>query len=385
MDSSVADQLSSLVDAGPTAPGWLDLRSLEGLCRLSGDVVTVVLPIDHDVELAPHRNEVRWRDVRDLLGEQGAPAIVLDQIGEAVPTAHQEGACLATVGTADGLARLEMWPDGPEEPTAVVASIAWLGPTLAHRQARPPYLLVLVDRAGADLAYVAHDVQRASGSVEPERRVLQKIRGAGWSQRRIQQRAEDSWEQNARKVADEVDRWVTRYRPPLVLLAGDVRARTLLDDHLGDEARKLLVEISGSRADDGAPRANEEELTALLDGLGDARTAALLERLEAEAGVAERSCAGLDAVFAALREHRVDTLLVDLEADWPTAWTSTEDPTLVATDEPALRDLGDQRPVSSDAAQIAVRAAIATGAEVWCVPGGRLPTGVAALLRWAER
>src|SRR5438067_561092 len=76
-----------------------------------------------------------------------------------------------------------------------------------------PHLVVLVDRAGADVVAfsrraAAHGaggatvttVGEESGS-DPN---LRKSNPGGWSQRRYQNRAENLWEQNAKSVADQV-------------------------------------------------------------------------------------------------------------------------------------------------------------------------------------
>lgn len=383
MPAANVDQGAAAVGRRADQPAWLDLAGLRPLCDLRPEVVSVMMPVEHEVELAPHRNEVHWREVRSALEAQGAPARVLEEIDAEIPTVHQRGAHLAAIGDGDGLALLEVWASGPSQEVATVQPVAQLGPVVAHRQDTPPYMLVTVDRGGADLSYVEHDVRRSAGSVGPERRVLHKIRDAGWSQRRIQQRADESWEHNARKVADVVDGWVKRFEPPVVMVAGDVRARSMLDHHVGEPARGRLVPIGGSRAEGAAP-VDEHDMTQVLDRLVRNRTAASLERFRAEAGVAERACTGVPAVLDALRQHQVDTLLVALDTPWTRAWTSVGDPASAAEHADTLRDLGRHAPIEADAGQVALRAAIATGADICCVPSGQVPDGIGAILRWPE-
>src|SRR5665647_2404807 len=86
--------------------------------------------------------------------------------------------------------------------------------------------------------------------VEGGHDVLHKVRAGGWSHRRMQSRAEDSWERNAEAVAAELDRAVVEHRPELVLITGDVRAVAMIREELGRPTADLLVEVpGGSRAD----------------------------------------------------------------------------------------------------------------------------------------
>src|SRR5665647_3043140 len=70
------------------------------------------------------------------------------------------------------------------------------------------YLLVEVDRSGADLTWSGTDTpapEPDADHVEGGHDVLHKVRAGGWSHRRMQSRAEDSWERNAEAVAAELD------------------------------------------------------------------------------------------------------------------------------------------------------------------------------------
>src|SRR5699024_10020790 len=89
-----------------------------------------------------------------------------------------------------------------------------LAPIVRAARTPSPYVLIDIDRAGADIDVVdALGREVAGRQVEGSQDVLHKVPGGGWSHRRIQSRAQDSWDRNAAEVAAEVDRIVAEVSP----------------------------------------------------------------------------------------------------------------------------------------------------------------------------
>lgn len=192
---------------------------------------TVLLGLDVDVPQAAQRDEARWRAQRADASRQGVAEAVLAELDRIVLDAHLRGRGLAVVADAGRVRVMEHLEHPPASDRVVVGALPALAPIIAARQERVPHLVVSIDRRGADIVAVGvtrggvvveHDaVDAASG---PQR----KVGPGGWSQRRYQQRVENTWEHTAAAVAEEVVRIVDDVEARVVVVAGDVRARTML-------------------------------------------------------------------------------------------------------------------------------------------------------------
>src|SRR5205823_13146585 len=115
------------------------------------------------------------------------------------------------------------------------APLPSLARVLAWRQAAPPYVTVLADRRGADIVAVRRERPPIVLETVGEDYPLRKVQAGGWSHRRYQQRAENTWEHNAKNVATEVTRLAERVDARIVIVAGDVRALEPLRQDLPKE------------------------------------------------------------------------------------------------------------------------------------------------------
>jgi hypothetical protein len=234
-----------------------------------------------------------------------------------------------------------------------------------------PHVAVLTDRTGADMAArgVADEAARAErveGRVTPH---LHKPQAGGWSQPRFHHRAKAIWESNASEVADALARLVDQVRPRFVAAAGDVRALQLLREQAPKRVRELLCVVGGEL---GALEAVFAEADKLAAATVEADNRALLDRFAEELGQAAtgaeggaQAVEGAAATLAALARGQVATLLLTglFLDDRRTAWFGPA-PTDVAADRDALVGLGVPGPVEGRLVDVAVRAALGTGAEV---------------------
>lgn len=371
--------------SGATPQVGVPTTDLVELATGRGPFVSAYLTTEATVENAAQRAEVRWRSVRDSLAAEGAPDEVLAVVDPLVADAHLQGEGLGVIVRADGSAHVEHHPHPPALDRARWAPLPSLLPLLGWRQSTPPYMVVAADRKGADILAVrgeAPDLRREAGGDDHP---LSKVNAGGWSQRRYQERAENTWADNAEDVARRVSALARRVGARLIVVAGDVRAVTLLGDALPPELAELFREVGGGRGADGSGDTLAAATAELVEEAVAADTAALLEKFREELGQADRAADGVDATLRALAASQVEVLLVhDDFLDDRTAWFGDE-PTAVATTPAALESMGIDAPRQGPVVDVAVRAALATGAALRVIPRDLAPAeGLGAILRWSN-
>jgi Bacterial archaeo-eukaryotic release factor family 2 len=358
-----------------------------------GPFTSVYLDTEGDVEQAADRVALRWKNLRGSLLAAGVPEGTVAAIDPLVEGSHMAGATLAVIAAVDGPRYAANLPDPPPRDTLLRhGALPDVVPLLAAAQAAVPHVAVLTDRTGADMAArgVADEAARAErveGRVTPH---LHKPQAGGWSQPRYHHRAEAIWESNAAEVADALARLVDQVRPRFVAAAGDVRALQLLREQAPKRVRELLTVVGGELRSLEAVFAEADKLAAATV---EADNRALLDRFATERGQAatgaeggDRAVEGAAATLAALARGQVATLLLTglFLDDRRTAWLGPA-PTDVAADRDALVDLGVPGPVEGRLVDVAVRAALGTGAEVRVLDPAdetRPAEGLGALLRF---
>jgi release factor family 2 len=355
--------------------------------RADGPFTSLYMATEGDVEQAPDLIALRWKNLRGAMLAAGVPEGTVAAVDPLVEGSHLAGATLAVIAAVDGLRYSANLADPPPRETLLRhGALPDVLPLLAAGQAAVPHVALLTDRTGADMAArVADDVARAervSGRVTPH---LHKPQAGGWSQPRFHHRAEAIWESNAQEVADALARLVDQVRPRFVAAAGDVRALQLLREQAPKRVRELLTVVGGEYATLEAVFAEADKLIAATVEADDR---ALLDRFAEELGQADRAVEGAAATMAALGRGQVETLLLTglFLDDQRTAWFGPA-PTDVAADRDDLAGLGVPGPVQGRLVDVAVRAALGTGAGVRVLdPADRSrqapAEGVGALLRF---
>src|SRR5437588_524668 len=137
----------------------------------------------------------------------GVSPAAVPGIARLVPAAHKEGRTLAVIADAGGARLVRHEPEPPARDAGWVAPLPRVGPLLEWAQAAVPHLVVLADRAGADIVTFSRRADGYGGGGATVTTVgeetgddptLRKSNPGGWSQRRYQKRAENLWEENAR-------------------------------------------------------------------------------------------------------------------------------------------------------------------------------------------
>jgi hypothetical protein len=365
-----------------------ELYKVENLSRRPGPYCSVYLDTTRATSDALHAIQVRWRDLADVLRQSGAPAADLDALNEVVPELRGEGrvghAVFATGGEVVLAAELA---GPPPRDIARFGPLPHTMPLIAQVPETVPHVLVVVDRVGADVSAVGHG-QHVEREVTGDTYPIRKVRAGGWSERRYQQRAEDTWERNAARVARAVTESANACRAEVVLVAGEERAVAELLDAFGDDLRAEIVEVgTGGRAPGIDEEAFRAQVRKLLEERVAARLAATLETFRAELGRRRHAADGLAASVAALQRAEVATLLVSENASDPDAETKLfigPEPTHLALTRDELTAFAVAEPVEERADAALVRAAAGTDAELVVVPEPeqRFTDGVGAVLRF---
>ena len=226
------------------------------------------------------------------------------------------------------------------------------------RQRVIAHVVVEADRAGADLTAFDGGNVLSTETVEGATVHIHRGHPGGWSQHRFQQRAENMWEDNARKVADAITTLANKVDAQLIAVAGDIRAQTFILESLPNDVADITVRI-----DAGSPAGIADEVVRLLSTIVAERVTAAAELVRA--GLTNDT-ASIDTttIIGALREGRVDTLLVHDDA------TSSDEADPTWLDGARLVDR-------------AIVAALATDAEILVVPNLAMMDGpLAASMRW---
>jgi hypothetical protein len=346
--------------------------------------VSVYLRSDTASEDGRQQLGTEWDRRRGDLAAQGASEHLLDAI-DAVISDHRRSGGLAVLADGDGDILYRALPEAPRDESAHLGPLPRVGPLLAEARAMTPHVIVLVDRLGADIVAVVDGEREDLGAVVGDADPLHKVPGGGWSHRRYQQRAENTWEHNAAGVATEVAERARAIDAVVVVAAGDERALGFLDKHLPDDVRaRLHVSSHGGRAAGVDEEPLLKEVRHVVADADARRTVEALERFGELRGRGGAVADGPGETFGALREALVDRLLLHTDTgDDRTAWFSASAPTLVALEARTLRDLGVE-PVEDRLADVAIWSAVGSGGSVQLVPahGPSTPLeGIGARLR----
>ena len=360
-----------------TAPELVELVAMEG------PFLSLYLTTEAEIDNAAQRSEQRWKSLRADAAEAGVPEEVLGAVDPLVADAHLMGQCMALFATANGAVHVEHHPDAPVRDLLRWAALPSFVPVIEWRQSSPPHVAVLADRRGADLfalrAAAANLQRQAKGHDE----LLGKSAPHGWSQRRQHHRVEQLWEQNAKVVAGELVRLVDEVDARLVVAAGDVRALQLLQEELPEEVVNRVEMVEGGRSPDGSVDGVVAEVDRLVARAVAQDTDQLLAKFREELGRDDQAADGPARTLEALAMAQVDVLLVhDDPDDDRQAWFGPE-PIHVALTEDMVAAMGVDQPRQARLADVAVRAALGTGAGVRVVPPAGASEGLGAILRWS--
>ena len=343
---------------------------------------SVYLDTSRATEDAAELIGLRWRAAREQLAGQGAGADTLDALEEVVTGGARPEPGLAAFARSGEVLFTARLPHPPRREISRYAPLPHLMPLLAQYPPQVTHLQVAADRSGGEIMAVrAADIivkERVDGLGWP----VHKTSVGGWSQARYQRSAEEAWEENAKQLAEAVTAAAGQAAAELIVVGGDVRARTLLLDHLGKPLRDRAVVVDREVAVDSEQMAEAADQSARARTDKEARRRLENLRSQLSRGTATE---GLAETLTALRDGQAsDVLIADDPSSTASAWIGPQ-PADLAVSEGELRERGIGRIARDRADAAVVRAVTATAAELWFVPEGEQPprAGIGALLRYA--
>lgn len=327
----------------------VSVDDLRPLADAEGPFLTFLLPAPSHLADAAERFAVVCKNaVREISDAWPASdhAAIEAELG-ALP--HDAGAGVIVVRQPDRPSLIE-FVDDPLKASVFEGPQPRLAPLIESRQRTIAHVVVDADKAGASLTAFDGGHVLATELVEGETEFIHRGHAGGWSQRRFQQRAENTWEENSDDIAGTAAAMAAEVDARLIVVDGPPRARSMVSHALAERVHR---DVTVTAIDEGN-----------IDGIADAvtRLTASIAAADAKAVIeaAAQSMATADEfdgdVLAALRAGRVETLLVHDDGD-----TTTND-----------------RRVDR-----CIMAALASGAGIHVVPNvPALHDGVAAILRW---
>ena len=359
------------------------LRALSDLAGPERAFLTVYLDGDDERSVL----DERLSRVRSLLADQPEETEHFEQslaLAEKLLDAHpapEGGAVVAFAGWAADLAKAYALPE-PVGTRVWMGDAPYVRPAYELLEEHETFAVAVVDNTSARIFFVAPGEVDEEGRVRGD--VKNRVKKGGWSQKRYARRREKQIEQYAAEVAADLQA-LDQERPfaRLVLLGSDEPVRAVRDALPTALADKLV----GTRA--VSADASED---ALLDAAAEVAEAGERQDEEdlwtaiREQGVGPGLAAfGATAVLDALRQARVEAVLVDREAE--IAGTKCRDCEHVAHGTPTTCGVCGSRDVFRvDLVEAMTEQAVRTGAEVdFTDPFDALVDagGVAALLRYA--
>ena len=376
----------------------MDLHWLKPLLGRPSPFTTVYLDATRAGATGDAEALERWKAVRRALERDGAPAGVLDDIADvvSVPTGVRGPHGRVVVADAQGVVVDRVLSEPPAQSHAVFGPAPALLPAVRAADETVTYLLVRVDRNGADLIWAAGGTVRTEGGPETEtveggHDDVHKTREGGLD-RRSQTRAEDSWERNAEAVAAVLDKRVAERSPDLVLITGDMRATKMVCEELGQQARELVVEVPGGSRGEGVNQgAFDARVVDTLAQFRARRRESVLDRFREAQGRGDGAVTALDDVIEVLRRGQVAELVLHVDGSTTgladrTLWVGPE-PLQIASSKADLIAIGVTGEAREMEANVAlVRAALGQDAGLTFAEDGTvdLVDGIGALLRWTD-
>ncbi|MTD58818.1 Rv2629 family ribosome hibernation factor [Amycolatopsis pithecellobii] len=349
----------------------MQTTTLRPLVRTTGPFTSVYFEDTHDTEDAGKQLELRWRDLRDRLSAQHAPAESLAALEKAVlngaPPVGRSGRGLIAAG--DSVLLDERLHEPPAEPLTRVSGLPYVLPLTRYAEPRLKYVVASVDQINASVAaYDEYGRKRADDEVSGRDHPVHQVRGGGVGQYEMREHTEETIRRNVAEIAEDVTKLADRTGAELVVLAGEIQGRRAVLDalpkHVGQITHEVTHEdVAGELAAAEKQRRLDEVLERFRGALG------------REDGLAGQ---GLEAVTNALLEGNVETLLVSDPGE-ETVWTG-ESPARVAVSEPELRALGETEAHENRADEALPAAAIVVGADLVHVDS-ELQEGFGAILR----
>ncbi|MGW0733137.1 baeRF2 domain-containing protein [Streptomyces sp. NPDC002851] len=374
----------------------MHLSLLRPLADRPGPWASVYADTSHDTKDAAKQQSLTAHATAAKLSELGADdatcgavekALAVERTGE--PATQAGRALFATEGEVVLDVSL---PAPPAVPSTSWGFVPRLTPLLEAVGDDPVCLVVTVDKTGADFALHSSRGGEDAGTVAGVDWSIPRTGRNDRAERHVQSKAEETWEHNAREIAEAAREVFEKSGAAALLLAGDSRERRSVHEKLPAALRAVTYETThGGRAPGTDTAALDRDIAQVRAVSERAHLAEVTGRFRARAepagGETPYAASGVPALVEAAREHQIDTLLVSPHgADAARNVWVGKAPDQVAVRSSELQYLGEVRPTSARADDALVRSAVANGADVLVVsdPAQAPAGGLGAILRWTE-
>jgi hypothetical protein len=351
----------------------VNLDFLRPLYHEIGNYVSVYLDTDriHE-ENAAEAIGIRWKDARERLAEAGASPATLDAVGKVIEDRDEVSLGRAVFARDGDVAFTGALNAPPRRDIARLAVLPHLMPLVAQHPPPIPHVRVSATRTGGEIVAIGGTGQGWRDWVAGRLWPVHKTQVGGWSQDRLQRHVEETWNENAKALAAEVAAAAAQVGARHVIVAGDVRARTLLLDHLTTPLRESAAIVEQEVAADSQAMAEAADRALALWADRDVRTRFDDWGSRLAHG---RAVEGLETIMAAFREGQVsDLFLADNPSSTASAWIGSAGTDLaVSRDE--LLDWNVAEPVADRADAAILRAVVRTDAELHFLPDDLVAAG----------
>lgn len=301
---------------------------------------------------AAHRFEVErvnaFKEISDIWPPDEIET--LDQILAGLP--HDAGAAVIAIHAMGGPTIVEFIGNGIENARLDEGPLPRLAPLIEARQRLIAHVVVDADLAGASIIAIDRGEVVATDAVDGDTLHIHRGHPGGWSQRRFQQRAENTWDTNADNVADAVRVLADQVGARLILVAGPTRAQSMVAQSIAD-----IITTRVECVDAGDLDGIAAEVLRYTADIAARDSKELIERTR-EAKGTEQAPTSTEQLLSALDLGQVDTLLVHDPTDG------------IFGPEPRLIDR-------------CIKQALLTDSDIHVVPNvDILDNDAAALLRW---
>lgn len=230
----------------------MELSVLRPVYEREGPFVTVYLEGRSPAEDADKQVRLRWKALRERLESAGADGGATDAVEKELlaGTAGEEqtnGRVL--VADPDGIVFDAPWDAALGAGDAAhTGQLPELGAYVREKARAVRALVVVADQEGAVVRQEVvarqhspqvHAVEDVEGSAFEG---VHKPRGQAHAHNRIQRRADEAVQRNAKDIAQHLRRTAESFHPDVLVLAGGVQARTAVREALPVELGKILTE-----------------------------------------------------------------------------------------------------------------------------------------------
>jgi hypothetical protein len=369
---------------------------LAGPLAEPGPWVTVLADVSRDLNDPKRTNDLRHRAILDSLAEQGATQADCDAVEAALAAEHHSPSPSARyLAVREGSVEVNqvLLTGIPGDGWGRVSNVLDPLPLLARDAFDFDALLVEAERDGATIWHRRSEFS-ALQETDPGERVegrtdtLHKIPGGGWSHLRYQHHTEETWKHNEKEVVQRVAELVDRYRPRVIVLAGDLQAVQLVRDVMPQAVNELVSAepLEASAGDDREQLFQRFEQVVAAVAAADEyeRTQRLFSRSDGES---RTEALGIGEVVTAVQEGQAGTVFVPQAAP---LGDNDDERTVIALDAAPWVSTAPEQDYGAGELGIVpasigiARAAVLTDAEVVVTAPGELPDDApaAALLRW---